>query len=73
MEATGLRTVALAGGCCANRLLMQGLTDALADTPCRVLQARQLPPGDGGISLGQAWVAVQQWAAAPSSAYFGGA
>jgi hydrogenase maturation protein HypF len=60
MESTGLTTVALAGGCCANRLMMQGLADALAHTPCRLLQARQLPPGDGGLSLGQAWVAVQQ-------------
>ncbi|MCL2635526.1 MAG: carbamoyltransferase HypF [Betaproteobacteria bacterium] len=67
MEATGLRTVALAGGCCANRLLMQGLAEALAGTPYRLLQARQLPPGDGGLSLGQAWVALQQWVAAPSS------
>ncbi|MDR2852191.1 MAG: carbamoyltransferase HypF [Burkholderiaceae bacterium] len=67
MQATGLRTVALAGGCCANRLLVQGLADALADTPCRLLQARQLPPGDGALSLGQAWVTVQQWADAPSS------
>ena len=67
MEATGLRTVALAGGCCANQRLMRGLADALAGTPCRLLQARQLPPGDGGLSLGQAWAALQQWAAAPSS------
>ncbi len=61
MNATGLTTVALAGGCCANQLLIRGLTEALIDTPCRLLQARQLPPGDGGISLGQAWVAMQQW------------
>jgi len=61
--------VALAGGCCANQLLMQGLAGALLDTPCRLLQARQLPPGDGGVSLGQAWVAMQQWANAPSTRY----
>jgi len=60
MNATGLTTIALAGGCCANQLLIQGLTEALIGTPCRLLQARQLPPGDGGISLGQAWVAIQQ-------------
>jgi hydrogenase maturation protein HypF len=67
METTGLRTVALAGGCCANQLLLQGITAALAGTPCRLLQARALPPGDGALSLGQAWVVLQQWAAAPSS------
>jgi hydrogenase maturation protein HypF len=69
MDATGLHTVALAGGCCANRLLTRGLTEALAATPCRLLQARQLPPGDGGISLGQAWVAARQLADAPSSSF----
>ena len=37
----------------AARLAGQGLT---------VLEARQVPPNDGGISLGQAWVAVQQLA-----------
>ena len=48
------------------RLLMQGLADALIGTPCRLLQARQLPPGDGGLSLGQVWVALQQWIDSPS-------
>ncbi|MDR2207965.1 MAG: carbamoyltransferase HypF [Azoarcus sp.] len=67
MKATGLTTVALAGGCCANQLLVRGLVEALIDTPCRLLQARKLPPGDGGLSLGQAWVAMQQWADTPSS------
>jgi hydrogenase maturation protein HypF len=61
MAATGLHTVALAGGCCANQLLVQGLAGALGHTPCRLLQARQLPPGDGALSLGQAWVALQQY------------
>ncbi|MDR0458261.1 MAG: carbamoyltransferase HypF, partial [Burkholderiaceae bacterium] len=71
MAATGLATVALAGGCCANRRLIQGVADALTNTPCRLLQARQLPPGDGALSLGQAWAALQQLNVAPSS-YSGG-
>ncbi|MDR2990471.1 MAG: carbamoyltransferase HypF, partial [Burkholderiaceae bacterium] len=61
MAATGLHTVALAGGCCANQRLVQGLADALVGTPCRLLQARQLPPGDGGLSLGQIWMVMQRW------------
>ena len=72
MKATGLTTVALAGGCCANQLLIRGLTEALTDTPCRLLQARKLPPGDGGLSLGQVWVAMQQWAEQSSSSCPGG-
>lgn len=54
---TGLRTVALGGGCCVNRTLVDLLVAGLAGRGLRVLEARDLPPGDGAISLGQAWVA----------------
>jgi hydrogenase maturation protein HypF len=30
----------------------------LADLGIRALEARQAPPNDGGIALGQAWVAI---------------
>lgn len=57
---TGIRTVALAGGCFLNDILTIGLTDSLASQGIRVLTAQQLPPNDGAISLGQASVALQQ-------------
>ena len=57
-EATGIRTVALAGGCFLNALLTALLAARLGELAIRVLEARQAPPNDGGIALGQAWVAI---------------
>ncbi|PKO83363.1 MAG: hydrogenase maturation protein HypF [Betaproteobacteria bacterium HGW-Betaproteobacteria-11] len=51
--------VVCGGGCFLNRLLLQQLTSHLQSRGVRVLTARQLSPGDGGLSLGQAWVAIQ--------------
>lgn len=51
--------VALGGGCFLNSILSANLTDGLSLHGLHVLTAQQLPPNDGGISLGQAWVAAQ--------------
>ncbi len=58
-DATGLRAVALGGGCFMNRILSRRLEQALAGSGIEVLQAGAVPPNDGGVSLGQAWVAMQ--------------
>jgi hydrogenase maturation protein HypF len=55
---TGLRTVALAGGCFLNRLLSALVVERLEARGLVVLQAQQAPPNDGGIALGQAWAAI---------------
>ncbi|CAG4883088.1 Carbamoyltransferase HypF2 [Georgfuchsia toluolica] len=58
--APAARTVAFGGGCCLNAILTRHLSVLLEDSGRRGLFARQLPPNDGGISLGQAWVALQR-------------
>ncbi|NMG42687.1 carbamoyltransferase HypF [Aromatoleum toluvorans] len=57
---TGLSTVALSGGCLHNRILSQRLGAALRRQGLAVLEARTLSPGDAGLALGQAWVAIYQ-------------
>jgi hydrogenase maturation protein HypF len=58
-KSQNLNTVALGGGCFLNHILSRNLSARLADHGLRVLEARQIPPNDGGLSLGQAWVAIQ--------------
>jgi hydrogenase maturation protein HypF len=50
-------TVAGGGGCFLNAILARGLDAALSRRGLTLLQAQSVPPNDGGLSLGQAWVA----------------
>ncbi len=50
---TGVGTVGLSGGVFQNRLLLKSVVDALEEQGFAVLTHRQVPPNDGGISLGQ--------------------
>jgi len=54
---TGLRTVALSGGCYQNRLLLSLTVPLLEAAGFRVLLHHQVPCNDGGLSLGQAVIA----------------
>jgi len=54
----GLNRVGLSGGCFANRRLLSGLVEMLEADGREVLYHRQVPCGDGGLSLGQAVVAA---------------
>ncbi|GAB4058962.1 carbamoyltransferase HypF [Uliginosibacterium sediminicola] len=56
-DASGIRTLACAGGCFLNAILASGLRAALARRGLRMLEARLAPSNDGGLALGQAWVA----------------
>ena len=56
-EATGLKQVALSGGCMHNRRLARLLRAGLEAQGFEVFQHLQVSPGDGGLSYGQAAVA----------------
>ncbi|MCK6404514.1 MAG: carbamoyltransferase HypF [Rhodocyclaceae bacterium] len=47
-----------AGGCFLNQMLVRGLRSRLATHGHALVEAQKLPPNDGGLSLGQAWVAM---------------
>ena len=51
---TGIAVVALSGGVFQNRLLTELTVPTLTEAGFEVLLHRQVPPNDGGISLGQA-------------------
>ncbi len=57
-QAEGLTQVALSGGCFQNRLLLEGLTQALRREGLTVYTHHRVPTNDGGLSLGQAVVAA---------------
>jgi len=54
----GLETVALSGGCFQNKLLSERVEDLLTRGGFRVLAHRRVPPGDGGLAVGQLWAAA---------------
>ena len=57
-DETGLARVALSGGCFANDRLVRTLAPALEDDGFEVVVHTEVSPGDGGVALGQAYVAA---------------
>ncbi|MCW8442952.1 carbamoyltransferase HypF [Fluoribacter gormanii] len=49
--------IVLSGGCFLNQILTEGLTAVLSEYGITSFLPRALPLNDGGISLGQAWIA----------------
>jgi hydrogenase maturation protein HypF len=59
-QRSGIDTIALCGGCFLNAHLARELPERLQKKGLRVLMATAMPPNDGAISLGQAWVAQRR-------------
>ena len=49
--------IVLVGGCFANRILLEGLSDRLQQAGLGVLTPQTVGCGDEGLALGQAWIA----------------
>jgi hydrogenase maturation protein HypF len=58
----GQQRLAVCGGCAVNRPLIETLRAHLARHGVELLIPRQLPPGDGGLALGQALIARRRLA-----------
>lgn len=54
-EHFGLSRILLSGGCFSNQLLLARAREALQKRGFSVYTNEKVPPGDGGIALGQAW------------------
>lgn len=52
----GANKIILSGGCFLNKILTQGLITKLQFFGLTPMLPHQLPPNDGGLSLGQAWI-----------------
>ena len=55
-----VQDIALCGGCFANRILLEQSLAQLTELGFKVHFNQQVPPGDGGIALGQAYYGLLQ-------------
>lgn len=59
-EKTGISQVVLSGGCWQNHYLRMTTKQILQESEFEVFTHRLIPPGDGGLALGQAMIAYKQ-------------
>jgi len=62
-ESTGIKEVVLSGGVFQNRILTEDLLQRIENKGYRGHINSLVPTNDGGICLGQAYVALEQWKA----------
>ncbi|GAO35012.1 carbamoyltransferase [Sulfuricella sp. T08] len=60
IERTGLERVVFGGGCFLNRLVSAALAAHLGQAGAKVCRACQAPTNDGGLALGQAYIAMME-------------
>ncbi|KRR02251.1 carbamoyltransferase [Bradyrhizobium jicamae] len=65
-RATGITAVGLSGGCFLNAVLAHEIQRGCIAAGLTPLLPRQVPANDGGLSLGQAWIAALQVAERPA-------
>ncbi|WFU14807.1 carbamoyltransferase HypF [Bradyrhizobium sp. CB3481] len=65
-RATGITAVSLSGGCFLNAVLADEIQQGCIAAGLTPLLPRQTPTNDGGLSLGQAWIAALQIAERPA-------
>ncbi len=61
IQQTGIRSVVVSGGCLLNQIVYDGLRQAYPAEnggDVQLLMAERIPCNDGGISLGQLWIAA---------------
>ncbi len=58
--APGARRIVGSGGCFLNEVLVRGLRARFGALGVQLVEARQVPPNDGGLAVGQAWIALQR-------------
>jgi hydrogenase maturation protein HypF len=56
-----ISAIALSGGVFANSLLLERVTQLLSEQGFQVYRNEAVPPGDGGISLGQTYIGLKRY------------
>jgi hydrogenase maturation protein HypF len=56
-----IKKIVFSGGCFSNKILSEGLILHLKGAGIQAYLPQKLPPNDGGISLGQAWIAGKKF------------
>jgi hydrogenase maturation protein HypF len=57
--APNARSIVASGACFLDLVLARGLRASLNARGVQLIEARRMPPNDGGLALGQAWLALQ--------------